>query len=357
MPPNRFMAFLPKTYSGSVLVMRMSAMGDVVMTVPVVARLRESYPNVRIVVLTPPFFTPFFRGIERVEFVMPEFRERHKGICGVFRLSADLGRFDKVADLHDVLRSKMLRRVLRLKGTEVAYIDKGRKEKKALVDLKNKRLVPLKTTVERYRDVFLKLGFDLPEIRPPARVRYEMSAETAALSGGKNGPWIGISPFAQHEGKIYPEEKMERVIAVLSRIPDVRIFIFGGGDHERAYGERMAGSYASVVSAIGRVKLEQEMELISNLDVMVSMDSSGMHMASLVGVPVVSVWGATHPYAGFYGLGQDPANAVQLELACRPCSIYGNKPCVFGDYRCMKNIEPERVAAEVCGALGVAMPV
>ena len=141
---------------------------------------------------------------------------------------------------------------------------------------------------------------------------------------------------------------MERVIANLSTRENVRLFIFGGGPIEREYSERMEQMYPRVTSVIGQIKLGQEMELVSNLDLMVSMDSSSMHMASLVGVPVVSIWGATHPYAGFYGLGQDPQNAIQLDMACRPCSIYGNRPCAYGDYPCMKNIAPEQVVEKVC---------
>ena len=146
---------------------------------------------------------------------------------------------------------------------------------------------------------------------------------------------------------------MERVIAMLSQMPGVQLFVFGGGAAEREYGERMEEKYGSVVSVIGRIKLAREMELISHLDLMLSMDSSAMHMASLVGVPVVSVWGATHPYAGFYGIGQDPQNAVQLDMACRPCSIYGNRPCAYGDYPCMRGIAPERIVGQVCKAAGL----
>ena len=322
-------------------------MGDVAMSAPVVGALRKCYPEAQIVIMTPSFLQPFFRGIERIEFISPDFKRRHKGFRGLLRLSAELGKFDMVADLHDVIRTKMLRKVFCLRGAKVVHIDKGREEKKALVAFENKKLVQLKTTIERYREVFLKLGFDIPPIAPPQRVKYAMSPETAQLAGAHDGKWIGIGPFAQHQGKIYPLDHMEQVIAKLSTYENVRLFIFGGGPVEREYSERMEQTYPRVTSVIGRIKLGQEMELVSNLDLMVSMDSSSMHMASLVGVPAVSIWGATHPYAGFYGLGQDPRHAVQLDMACRPCSIYGNKPCVCGDYPCMKNIDPELVVKKV----------
>ena len=339
-----------------ILVIRLSAMGDVAMTVPVVAALRQVAPKARIMMLTPSFLQPFFREIEGLEFFAPDFKRRHKGLPGIWRLSRDLGTFDMVADLHDVIRSKMLRRIMERRGARIAYIDKGREEKKALVSLEEKVRHPLKTTVERYREVFCSLGFDLPPIEAPARLYYELNADVRALAGERTRHWIGISPFAQHRGKIYPLDQMEQVIAWLSRLPETRLFIFGGGPAERAYAERMQATYPQVVSVIGRVRLAQEMELISHLDLMVSMDSSGMHMASLVGVPVVSIWGATHPYAGFYGLGQDPKDAVQLDMWCRPCSIYGNKPCAFDEYPCMMNLRPQMVVEKVCRKLGIVCP-
>ena len=263
-------------------------MGDVAMSAPVVGALRKCYPEAQIVIMTPSFLQPFFRGIERIEFISPDFKGRHKGFRGLLRLSAELGKFDMVADLHDVIRTKMLRKVFCLRGAKVVHIDKGREEKKALVAFENKKLVQLKTTIERYREVFLKLGFDIPPIAPPQRVKYAMSPETAQLAGVHDGKWIGIGPFAQHQGKIYPLDHMEQVIAKLSTYENVRLFIFGGGPIEREYSERMEQTYPRVTSVIGRIKLGQEMELVSNLDLMVSMDSSSMHMASLVGVPAVS---------------------------------------------------------------------
>jgi len=78
-----------------------------------------------------------------------------------------------------------------------------------------------------------------------------------------------------------------------------------------------------------------------------SMDSSNMHMASLVGTPVVSIWGATHPYAGFMGYGQSITNGVQTDLECRPCSVFGDKPCWRKDLACMNNIDIDEVLMKV----------
>ncbi|MDD2330738.1 MAG: glycosyltransferase family 9 protein, partial [Bacteroidales bacterium] len=86
-----------------------------------------------------------------------------------------------------------------------------------------------------------------------------------------------------------------------------------------------------------------ELSVIRELDVMISMDSANMHFASAVGIPVISIWGATHPKAGFYGFRQDPQRAIQYSLDCRPCSIFGAKPCWKGTYECMEQITEEHV--------------
>lgn len=337
------------------LIMRLTAMGDVAMTAPVVAALRRRYPELRIVVLTTPFFRPFFRDIPAVEFVDPDLKKRHDGWFGLLRLWWEIMRryrINRVADLHDVIRTKILRKYFRFSLTRVAKIDKGRQEKKDLTRYVDKVLRPLETTVERYVDVFRRLGYPVDVPRELVRQRCPVPEAIAARVGPKTGPWIGIAPFAQHPAKVYPIDKMKAVLAALSAREELRFFIFGGGPQEQAAAEELEAAFPRTVSVVGRIPLAEELDLIAGLDGMVSMDSSAMHMASLMGVPAVTVWGGTHPYAGFLGIGQSPERAVQVELPCRPCSIYGNEPCLFGDYRCMHDIAPERIVEQVHRLLG-----
>lgn len=172
----------------------------------------------------------------------------------------------------------------------------------------------------------------------------EVKAESLKPQGEK---WIGIAPFAAHKGKIYPLEKMERVIELLlEREPNCRIFLFGGGAEERELLTQWESRHDRCICAL-LGSLYNELVLMSHLDTMVSMDSANMHLASLTGTRVVSVWGATHPFAGFMGWNQSPADAVQTTLPCRPCSIFGNKPCLHGDYPCLNSITPEDIVERV----------
>ena len=330
-----------------ILIVRQSLMGDVAMMAPVIKALRAAYPEVKITVLTRPFFAPFFRGIHNMRFFLLNLRVRHKGFWGPFRLASDAKRdgVDAVADMQDNLSSWIIRRILALKGCRISHIDKGRGSKRRLCRKGYLNFHQLKTTVERYADVLRDLGFELkPE--PPSGIKLPMPLAINYLHGPKTGPWIGVAPFAKYTAKIYPTDLMEGVVAEIADKAQ-KVFIFGGGANERRLADQMASQRDNIFSVIGTMGLGDELNLISNLDVMLTMDGVSMQMSSLVGTSVVSVWGGTHPYAGFYGLGQDPANAVQVPLECRPCSVNGIKPCRYGDYRCLHDIPPAEIVDRV----------
>jgi ADP-heptose:LPS heptosyltransferase len=329
------------------LVFRFSSLGDVAMTVPVIQLLLHQYPQLQVTVVSTAFVKPLFADIERLHFVAAELKGTHKGFTGLYRLYQSLKKnvaFDAVADFHNVLRTKMLRSFMLLDGKPIAVIDKGRAEKKALTRPQHKVLQPLKTTFERYADV-------LAQLQLPIQLKWEDGLKAKPQNADiehqkKEGVHIvGIAPFAQYERKMYPLDKMKAVISMLSAHPNLRIYLFGG--RGEAALEQWANEQKGVLNFAGKMSFSDELEVIANLDVMVSMDSANMHLASLYGVPVVSIWGATHPYAGFYGWGQKPSNAVQIDLYCRPCSVFGNKPGPRNDLQCMHSIAPMMVYQKV----------
>lgn len=83
------------------------------------------------------------------------------------------------------------------------------------------------------------------------------------------------------------------------------------------------------------------------LDVLLTMDSANMHLGALANTKVLSIWGATHPLAGFAAWNQPASNQLSDELDCRPCSIYGKKPCYRKDLACLNHVTPDRVIAFV----------
>ena len=338
-----------------ILAIRLSALGDVAMSVPVIHSLAINYPNDEITVVSRQKWSALFRempGNVRFFGIDPDEYSGLRGLEQLFRELRDEN-FDCVADLHDVLRTKYLRLRFRMKHVPVAAIQKGRREKEELTRRRNKIIRQLKTSTERYADVFARLGYPV-ELCFTSLFNNEKGdvGTLAETIGSKNEDvWIGIAPFAQHKGKIYPPELTERVISILCKQPKRRIFIFGGGEEEKRIAEEWAQHYPTVTSVIGRGRMEDELGALSRMDVVLSMDSANMHLASITGVPVISIWGATHPYAGFAGWRQKPSTFIQTDIKCRPCSVYGNKPCFRGDYACLTRINPDTVAEEIESAI------
>ncbi len=329
------------------LIIRFSALGDVAMTVPIIHDLAVQYPDLDITMLSREMARPLFERMpSNVHFFAADLKGRHKGLLGLCRLwrDAHLNDFEYIADFHDVLRTWWLRAEGCLHCKKVAKIDKGRKGKKALTRQKDKILVQQATSFERYAKALKQLGFPIK----PQFTRLDYSAFCERQKAG-NETWVGIAPFAKHPAKVYPLEKMEQVIKTLSERKNTTVFLFGGGDKEKRQIAELCAKYPNVKAAQSQQGLKGELALMGQLDVMLSMDSANMHLASLVGTRVVSIWGGTHPYAGFLGWNQKESDCVQLDLPCRPCSVYGNKPCHRGDYACMNGITPSQITEKLVG--------
>ena len=325
------------------------------MMVPIVWALAKQYPDIRITVLSRPVSRTFFEDLApNVNFMAADIKGEYHGVKGLNALFRRLAakQFTHIADLHSVLRSEYLRLRFNMGSYRVEHINKHRKMRKRLTAKDSKKqMMPLPTSFSNYLEVFERLGF------PVDTEKYHFCSCFGDEKGNLNllpreiGPkrqweqWIGIAPFAAHKGKIYPPEKMEEVIQMLiAKYPKARIFLFGRGAKEDRLFPKWTEKMPQCLFVGKNVEnMYQELILMNHLDVMLSMDSANMHMASLTATPVVSVWGATHPYAGFMGWGQSVENAVQLDMPCRPCSIFGNKPCLRGDYQCLEGISPNMI--------------
>lgn len=335
-----------------ILVIRFSAIGDVAMTIPVIYSLAQQYPKDEVTVLSSARLGPLFGKLPaNISFIGADLRGENKGLGGLNQLYRKLKAmdFDYVADFHGVLRSKYLSLRLLFAVTKIGTIHKGRKGKAKLVRKWNKIKEPQKSSFQRYIDVLQRIGFpvtlDFTSIYGSGKGNF---AEIAPVVGFKERQrWIGIAPFAKHTGKIYPLELQEQVVAHFATRPDVKVFLFGGGQYEQEVFDLWIAKYPSVVSMIGKLDIGMELNLISHLDIMLSMDSANMHLASLVNTPVISVWGATHPYAGFMGWKQQLSHTIQIDLPCRPCSVFGQKPCWRKDYACLWGIKPQQIIDKI----------
>ncbi|MDQ8011253.1 MAG: glycosyltransferase family 9 protein [Flavobacterium nitrogenifigens] len=331
--------------------MRLSAMGDVAMTVPVLRAFVKQYPTVKLTVISRPFFKPFFDGIPNLDFFAFDEKERHKGFPGLLRLFKDVKKLkiDAFADLHNVLRSKVVSLLFALSGKKRATVDKGREGKKELTREENKIFKQLPTMFERHVKVFEELGFPLNLSKPTFPEKAVLSSDIVQIIGNENQKLIGIAPFAQYDSKVYPLDLMKEVIAKLAENSSYKILLFGGGKKEIEILDSISEPFENVINMAGKIKFQQELQLISNLDVMLSMDSGNAHIAAMLGVKVITLWGATHPYAGFLPFNQSLENTLtsdRNQYPKLPTSVYGNK-IVEGYEDAMRTILPQQVVDKV----------
>lgn len=334
-----------------IAVIRFSALGDVAMTIPVVASTLQQYPETEIIAVTKKGYGRLFGLLKgNIRIIEADFTGKHAGIKGIFLLFREimLYRPDFIADFHSVLRTHFLRFLFAVQGIKTAEIDKGRNEKKQLTRKKNKHFVQLLSTTERYKQVLRTAGLEF-EIKQDLNLNFD-KPENFSETDDFAGKIIGIAPFAKHLSKTYPIDKTEQVIGLLRE--KYRIILFGGGEKEINELKRIERKFTNVISVAGKYSLDRELQLMSRLAAMFTMDSANMHLAALAGVRVITAWGATHPYAGFVPWNQPGENAIQVQLPCRPCSVYGNKKCWRGDLACMHGIAPETIAEKLKNCVG-----
>lgn len=314
-----------------ILTYRFSAFGDVAMIAPVFREILEQNSNLEIILVSRNNFRALFDGIPNLIFKGIDIDD-YKGFWGMRKLTNELTKEflpDMVADLHNVIRTKILDTIFRKRGYPVYVVDKGKEDKEHLTDVWNLEKKPLRHTTERYADVFREMGF-------PVNLSNQYRSDSILKSG------IGLAPFAQHKGKMLPLEKSFEVANILSK--NHKIYFFGGGSSEVETLEHWVSQIPNSENVAGKLSLKEELQKISQLETMISMDSANMHLASLVGTRCVSIWGSTHPYAGFLGYGQSEKDIIQVkDLTCRPCSVFGDKECYRGDWACLEEIDIQNI--------------
>lgn len=328
------------------LIIRISALGDVAMTVPAIYSLAEAHPEVQLTVLTTPRFTSLFAGAPpNLSFIGYD-KRAYGGLRGFVRLLCRLRRerFDAVADLHNVLRSWLIDAWFWLTGRRVAMLYKERRGRRALLRRPSVRKQGVKPFTERYFEVFGRLGL---AVKPTFK---NLFADRQPSPVGARFR-VGIAPFARYRSKVYPVEQMEQVVAQLSARGDIDVFLFGGGQQELAVFSRWTARYARVSTRAGTLSLAEELRLMASLDVMVSMDSANQHLASLSGIPVITVWGGTTPACGFAPWHQPESRSLLVGCECQPCTVAGSNRCRYGDWHCMTRLAPSEVLGKVLETL------
>lgn len=343
-----------KKHFRNVLVMRLSVLGNVAMTIPVLYPVCRANPDTRFIMLTKKWpATMFHDRPANLKVVDYDVNENHSGLFGLLKLAAHLHKLydiDAVADLHNVTGTWVVDAYLMFKGAKVVRLDRENPKRKALVT--HRTTEPVTPIHERYRWVFRELGFETPDDFTKLYDGRPLPVSPIVPKKEPGQRWIAISPFSSHRQKAYPLELMEQVIARLTEQENYFLFLMGGGKSEKIALRPIAKKYKNVISmAEVKHKFIDEYALLGNCDLMLTMESANMHLASLLDLQAMTIWGPTSPACGYLGYNQVVEDDIQLDMDCRPCSITGDKPCKFGDFRCLKNIDPDEIARRVIEAV------
>lgn len=326
------------------LIIRLATIGNVAMTVPVIASASRLYPNDKFIIASKKDLASMFVSMPNVEYYEVD---NHLDWHGVYELWKSLKkRVDVVIDLQSVRRTRVLDWLMWFSGKRIARVHYGR-IRKHLITVWGFGHKQLRSEFDRYRAVFRRAGLETDTEFTALPVNKNAAKEIKKAYGSKEGRWIGIAPFAKSKSNMLPYRVTKEIIERLSKGTDTHIFLFGAGVVECEMLRQWSSVFPRTTSVAGLLNLAQELELMRQLDVMICMDSANQHLSSLVGLRAISVWCATHPMIGFMGWKQDPRDIIQRnDLACRPCACHGTNHCRYGNYAC-REIEAETIIQRI----------
>ncbi|HEX2249544.1 MAG TPA: lipopolysaccharide heptosyltransferase II [Gemmatimonadales bacterium] len=331
----------------NVLAVRFSSIGDVLLTTPLLRAIRRRYPDARITVLTKPAYVSLLSHNPHVDRVLDAPPDRPLRL-----LARELraGRYTHLLDLHDSLRSRLLRAMV--PGPWSTY-PKHRLARAALIYSKRDYYRHRRPLAERYFDAARALQLTPDGECPDFFVSPEAERETEAWLTGtdlEQRPIIALAPGAAHSTKRWPVEHW-RLLAGRLLEQGFRLIVVGGTEDARLGDALVSIMDGRIANAAGRFGLQGTGALLRRAAVLVSGDTGVMHMATAVKTPVVALFGPTVRPFGFFPYSQR-AEVIELELPCRPCSSKGGPRCPLGHHRCMLDIAPDLVHAAVNRSLG-----
>jgi heptosyltransferase-2 len=337
-----------------VLVIRLSSLGDVVLTTPALDSLRKSRPEAFVSYLSKPGTAALLQGHPSLNEAWPmDTRGEYKGLGGILRMAARIrgAKFDAVLDLHGNLRSRVLSA---LSGARVFRVKNDAFKRRMKVWMRHWKLQDSPPVALRAQQVVARLlGEASPSQAAPSSLKVASGAQAWAANflnkaGWKEGqPLLAISPGAAWATKRWSPESFAEVLGNLAGQAGLRVLFIGDARDAALAAEIMAlrpRAAESCIVAAGKTDLQQLAALLARCRALLSNDSGPMHVATALGVPVVALFGPTVEAFGFFPEG--PRDRVlQKDLACRPCSVHGTERCPLGTHECMKSILPAEVLA------------
>lgn len=319
----------------NILVIRYSALGDVVLATSVLEPLRARFPKARIEWVTDALYAPLLEGLPEIAQVHRLGRE---GPNVALALAGRLrGRFDAVIDLQNKLRSALVARA----AAPLRTAFKRRSAMRAVLSLFGADPPLVRAHATRlYAEALAPFGVEAPG---PLKVNLSPQARALAADAlqGVEAPAVALAPGARWATKRWPAERFAAVADALAK-DGVSIVLCGGPSDRDAFAAFRASTRAKVAADLSFLPLDALAAAIARVQLLVACDSGPVHLATAVGTPVLALFGPTS--AARWG-PPPPGRALSLGLKCSPCSNHGGDYCPEGHHRCLADLAPEAVLA------------
>lgn len=316
------------------LVIRLSSMGDIILTQPVIAALRHRYPDAEIDYVTKPQFVSLVRMLDDRINVMEYRKDIH------WHLALRKRNYDCVIDLHGKLSSIMTACCAR--SDRVVRYHKQRALRKAIV--KHTSTQHITSTVDLYATALSQLWNEEVKLGAP---RLSIPKPLSKNESDAPATSVAIFPGAAHLTKMYPLNYWQQFVS----LNPLYRFIIMGSKAEEPLAHRICESANAALNLCGKLDWTELAATIAQSDLVISGDSGPMHLAAALGKPQIAIFGSTHPRLGFAPFN-DKAVILQQDLTCRPCSLHGADKCPLGHFNCMLGITPQMLSDACLDLLG-----
>ncbi len=323
------------------LIIRMSSIGDIVLTFPLIALLNQHLPGVAIDFVVRTEYAELLQAAPGIRQVIRY--DRQSGWRGLREIRHQIKqeRYSLILDLHHNWRSIFLRSALW--GVPVKRVHKQVINRWLLVHFKWNRYRFPRQVAEKYLQTIAHLGIPLtiPEnyFYLPKSITHRMAPVTRELL--LENFRVVIAPGARHATKQWPVAYYQQLIKAIHQQYGWRTVLLGSAD-EAPLLNRIARAHPTLTrSYAGQFTLLESAAMIEALPYFISNDSGLMHIAAALHKPQLAFFGPTVREFGFFPLNDRAIVLEQQGLACRPCSHLGGPRCPKGHFRCMQDTTPE----------------
>jgi heptosyltransferase-2 len=320
-----------------IILIRLSAIGDVVLTLPIPAAIKQYYPRARVDLLVREDLAPLADSAP-FDKVIPFSKSKHRGLVGLKQLVADLGNdYTHVIDLHHVIRTMIIMR--RIKSPRKSHYVKQSFRRYSLIWLRFNFFNKPSHVTERYRRALVRAGLDIPHIEHRIELPFIQMGYSDEIRQSWNvvggSPVVGIMAGAARVNRQWFRERFARVADDLVSLYGARIILFGGPSDEHTNHLIAQMMVATPLDLAGKVPLSHLPSAIAALDLLITNETGLMHLGYILNVPMISIFGPASSDFGF--APRRPGSIIfEHDLPCRPCSIHGEGPCLNRTLDCLK---------------------